>query len=324
MRVVLAEHAGACYGVQRALELAQKAADDVRISAEGAAQSSSLDPVSADTAAAGDASAKASAAGNSSADTAAAGKKGPVFTLGPLIHNPQVVAELERQGIRSVTVPEEAEEGTLIVRSHGVTPDVYYRAQRLGLHLIDATCPHVKRAQMAAAQLARDFSFVVVVGEEGHPEVAGLHAYACEAGGTVVVAGCAADLPEQLPDELGVVVQTTQTHDVLDAVLTELEHRGVHAHARDTICFATQQRQEAALALARTMDAVVVIGGRNSSNTTRLKEICACACPRVFHIETVDELAACDFSDCSCVGVTAGASTPESYIRAVIRALEQL
>lgn len=298
MKVILADHAGACYGVRRALEIAHAAAVEPVAAVEpGGVEPAAVEP---------------------------AGNQGPVFTLGPLIHNPVVVSELESQGIRSVRTPEEAGKGVLIVRSHGVTPDVYRRARACGLQLIDATCPHVKRAQNAAAQLASDYSFVVVVGEEGHPEVAGLRAYACEAGASVAVAAQAQDLPEALPEELGVVVQTTQTHQAFDQVMQELSRRGIKAHARDTICFATQQRQEAASRLARTVDAVVVIGGKNSSNTTRLKEICSTYCPRVYHVETLEELQGKDFSQCRSVGVTAGASTPESQIRLVVEQLERL
>ena len=276
MRVVRADNAGACYGVQRALNLALRAAD------EGGAGAS---------------------------------------TLGPLIHNPQVVSELAERGIRAVSDVVEVERGSVIIRSHGVTPEVRRGVEERGLPIIDATCPHVSRAQKAAAELAQSCACVVVVGEAGHPEVEGLVAYAREAGGAVVVAASPADLPKEVPSPAGVVVQTTQRHEVFDAVIEELRRRGVRLDVRDTICFATTQRQEAAAALARTVDAVVVIGGRNSSNTTRLAEICAAACPRTYHIETPDELQGFWFDGCKDVGVTAGASTPESQIAAVVERL---
>ena len=278
MRVECARHAGACYGVTRALNLARRAADDGR---------------------------RAS-------------------TLGPLIHNPQVVSALERRGIRAVDDAAQVSEGSIIIRSHGVTPQVRREVDARGLPVIDATCPHVSRAQRAAAELAGSCACVVVVGDAGHPEVEGLVACAREAGGRVCVAASAAEVPARLPSPVGVVVQTTQTRAVLDEVTGELRRRGLEPVVRDTVCFATSQRQESAAELARRADAIVVIGGRNSSNTTRLAEICAEACPNTHHIEDVEELSAAWFEGCDLVGVTAGASTPDDQIQAVVSRLEAL
>ena len=210
---------------------------------------------------------------------------GSAFTLGPLIHNPQVVAELDARGVRAVERPDEATHGAIIIRSHGVTPAVRRSCEAQGLPVIDATCPHVSRAQKAAAKLGGECGFVVVVGEAGHPEVEGLVAYAQEAGGSVCVAECGADLPDDLPEHVGVVVQTTQTRDALEDVLAGLKERGVEAEVKDTVCTATRQRQQAAAKLAGEVDAIVVIGGRNSANTTHLAEICAAECPRTHHVE---------------------------------------
>ncbi|MDY3980350.1 4-hydroxy-3-methylbut-2-enyl diphosphate reductase [Paraeggerthella sp.] len=276
MRVVKAKHAGACYGVQRALDMALEAAERT----EGAS------------------------------------------TLGPLIHNPQVVGELAERGIRAVESADAVDHGSVIIRSHGVTPGVRRSVEERGLPIIDATCPHVARAQKAAAELARQCGRVVVVGEAGHPEVEGLVACAREAGGQVAVVTEPADLPDGLPAPVGIVVQTTQTRESLDAVVDALVARGIEPQVKNTICFATRQRQEAAAALADEVDAIVVIGGRNSSNTTRLAEICAAACPRTHHVEAPDELDPAWFEGCESVGVTAGASTPEAQIAAVVERLE--
>lgn len=278
MQVIRSKNAGACYGVQRALDLALKASE-------------------------GD---------------------GSAFTLGPLIHNPQVVADLEQRGVRAVERPEEATHGAIIIRSHGVTPAVRRSVEAQGLPVIDATCPHVARAQKAAATLARDCGCVVVVGEEGHPEVEGLVAYAREAGGEVHVAESAADVPAGLPSQVGVVVQTTQTRDALEDVLAGIRAQGVEPQVKDTVCTATRQRQQAAAQLAGQVDAIVVIGGRNSANTTHLAEICAAECTRTHHVESAVEIDPAWFAGCESVGVTAGASTPDDQIEAVIAALEQL
>lgn len=287
MKVVRAEQAGACYGVQRALDLALEAV-------EGG---------------------------------------GSACTLGPLIHNPRVVARLEDHGVRAVGALDAALPGeTVIIRSHGVTPQVKRSVADRGLPMVDATCPHVARAQKAAANLAGQGMHVIVVGEEGHPEVEGLVACAkeaCAAAGAdpdsrVTVAATPADLPQILHEPVGVVVQTTQTRAALDAVLQALRDRNIQPTVKDTICFATRQRQEAAARLADEVDAFVVIGGRNSSNTTRLADICRARCPRTHHVESPDELDPAWFENCQVIGVTAGASTPEDQIAAVEAALRRL
>lgn len=278
MQVIRARHAGACYGVQRALDMACAVID------EG----------------------------------------GAVVTLGPLIHNPQVVSDLERRGARVVDDPGQVCGGTAVIRSHGVTPEVRARLEARADGVVDATCPHVARAQAAAAELAAQGCRVIVVGEAGHPEVEGLTAWARNAGGKVDVVAAPADVPPGLYDPVGVVVQTTQMRENLDAVVSELEARGLHPLVRNTICSATRQRQKSATDVAAQADAMVVIGGRNSSNTTRLAEICAKSCPRTFHVESVCELDAAQFEHCETVGVTAGASTPEGQIAAVVAFLEAL
>ncbi|MEC4294591.1 4-hydroxy-3-methylbut-2-enyl diphosphate reductase [Adlercreutzia shanghongiae] len=284
MEVIRAKRAGACYGVQRALDVA----DEV-------------------------------IAGGSRA-----------FTLGPLIHNPQVVADLAERGAAAVKDVEaiawngEGEAPSVVIRSHGVTPEVLSDVEERGFAVVDATCPHVSRAQHAAAELAAEGCRVLVVGEEGHPEVEGLTAWARQAGGKVDVVADPADIPEGLYDPIGVVAQTTQRRENLQAVVAALREAGLDPLVRDTICSATRQRQEAAAELAANVGAMVVIGGRNSSNTTRLAEVCALTCPRTFHIESADELDPAAFKGCARVGVTAGASTPENQIAAVEAFLKTL
>lgn len=285
MEVIRAKRAGACYGVQRALDMA----DEV---IEG---------------------------GNRA------------YTLGPLIHNPQVVADLAARGAEAVgsvddIAWESAAEGAavaapdapaVVIRSHGVTPEVLDAVRGRGFAVVDATCPHVSRAQAAAAELAREGCRVIVLGEAGHPEVEGLTAWARQAGGKVDVVAGPDEIPAGLYDPVGVVAQTTQRRENLEAVVAALREAGLAPIVRNTICSATRQRQEAAAELAAGVDAMVVIGGRNSSNTTRLAEVCADACPRTFHIESADELDPAAFVGCARVGLTAGASTPENQIASV-------
>ncbi len=278
MKVIRAKHAGACYGVQRALDMALESAK----------------------------------------------RQGPVYTLGPLIHNPGVVEDLAQRGVHVVEDVSAVDEGVIIIRSHGVTPDVRAMLDASGLEVVDATCPHVSRAQKAAAQLARGGCRVVVVGEQGHPEVEGLMACARREGAEVDVVSSPDDVPSDLFSPIGVVVQTTQRRENLDAVLGQIEENGISPQVKNTICTATTHRQDAAKQLAGKVDAMVVIGGRNSSNTTRLAEICSQECTCSYHVESVDELDSAWFESCDTVGVTAGASTPDSQIDAVVGYLESL
>lgn len=278
MQVIRADKAGACYGVQRALDIAK----------------------------------------------GTLAEKAQTSTLGSLIHNPKVIAELEKMGMHKTERIDDIRTDSVIIRSHGVTPDVKRRLAERDLEMIDATCPHVLRAQRAAEDLAREGFEVIVVGEEGHPEVEGIKACAEEEGAKVHTVLDPIDLPDELPQDVGIVVQTTQTREGLKRIEDALCERGVRFVLKDTICSATKERQDAAAELAKRVDAMVVIGGRNSSNTTRLAEICAAICPRTIHIETCEELHAADLRDMEKVGVSAGASTPENQIEEVVRFLESI
>lgn len=278
MHVVLAKNAGACYGVQRALDLAVEAAEGSTVA----------------------------------------------YTLGPLIHNPGVVADLESSGVHVATDLDDIAEETIIIRSHGVTPEVYDAVHAKGLPVVDATCPHVSRAQKAAAELAKSGCRVIVVGEAGHPEVEGLRAYALREGAAVDVVSTPDEVPTDLVAPVGVVVQTTQRRENLEAVVAKIEELGIKPIVKKTICSATRQRQDAAAELASQVDAMVVIGGRNSSNTTRLFEICKAVCPSSYHVESAAELDDRWFSGCNAVGVTAGASTPSEQIEDVVSFIESL
>ncbi|MGI6591392.1 MAG: 4-hydroxy-3-methylbut-2-enyl diphosphate reductase [Eggerthellaceae bacterium] len=273
-----ARFAGACYGVKRALEMAETASQQT----------------------------------------------GTVQSLGPLIHNPSVVSHLQQAGVSVADSVSDITADRVIIRSHGVGPQVRRKLDEKDVQIIDATCPHVFRAQQAAAEVARDCGTVIVVGDAKHPEVEGLREYAEQAGGQVFIVGSADSLPDDLPDAVGVIVQTTQNRALFDAVIAALHARGIETEVRDTICTATMKRQAAAAELARQVDALVVIGGHNSSNTTRLFEICKKICPKTVHIESASELDPAFFDGCDAVGVTAGASTPEDQIIEVMDYLRDL
>lgn len=271
--IEVARYAGVCYGVERALGMAEKAAGEARK---------------------------------------------PVNTLGPLIHNPLVVNDLERIGVGTASNVSEVEEGTLIIRAHGVVPSVVEDARNRGLDVLDATCPYVKKVHNAAERLVREGYQLIVVGESGHPEVEGIMGHAGDDAHVVSVPG---DLDAiDLSRKVGVVVQTTQTPGALADVVAELSKRTMDLRVINTICSATQERQDSAAELARRVDAMIVVGGKNSGNTRRLAEICTAACPKTHHIEDASEIEATWFDGASHIGVTAGASTPASHIeRALVR-----
>jgi 4-hydroxy-3-methylbut-2-enyl diphosphate reductase len=275
-RIIVAEHAGACFGVERALDLASRAAADATT---------------------------------------------PVHTLGPLIHNPQVVASLSEQGVTPVEQPEDAEEGSvLIMRAHGVTPEVERRAKAAGCAVVDATCPFVKKVHKAAERLVAEGYDVLVVGEKGHPEVEGTLGHAVGAR----VVGSAADVDAlQVGRKVGLVVQTTLAEQVLREVVAALVGRCDELRVIDTICDATSKRQEAAADLADRAGVMIVVGGKNSANTTHLYDICAQRCASTYHIELADELDAAWFAGAGLIGITAGASTPASQIEDVRACIER-
>ena len=256
-------------------------------------------------------------------DEALEGAAGPVASLGPIIHNPAVVRHLEQRGVAVVDDADEARGGTLIIRTHGVPPGVVRSARERGLEVVDATCPFVAVAQRKAASLREAGYTVVVLGERDHPEVAGLQGFA---GSGAVVVEDAVGLPlDDLRDRrVGLVVQTTQTRANLASVAAALAPVVREMLVFNTICDATEKRQDAACELAAEVDVVVVVGGRNSANTARLARLCEGIRASTYHIETAAELRPEWFTGASRVGVTAGALTPDEEIEATVLALLEL
>ena len=278
MEIKIAEYCGFCYGVKRAVEMAEKAAAD-RIN--GA-------------------------------------------TLGPLIHNPQFIAELEAKGIACKDDLDQFTAGeTVIFRSHGVGPEVYEEAEAKQLNIIDATCPNVRMAQKKAFQAAQDGYLPIIVGEKNHPEVKSIKKWAGENAIVVEYLKDISEVPQK--DKYAVIIQTTFELQKFEEILAALqkEREGEYRVER-TICLATSQRQNAAMKLAGEVDAFIVIGGRNSANTRHLYELVASKCPKAYHIETAAELEQEMFRDCIKIGITAGASTPDRLIKEAIVAMENM
>lgn len=253
---------------------------------------------------------------------AAESARGSVTTLGPLIHNPIVVRDLESAGVKGAQTVDEVESGTLIIRAHGVVPQVIDQARAKGVEVLDATCPYVKKVHMAAEKLVREGYQLIVVGESGHPEVEGILGHA---GDAAHVVSTPHDLDGvDLARKVGVVVQTTQTPANLAAIVSALALRTMDLRVVNTICSATQERQDSAAELASRADVMIVIGGKNSGNTRRLAEICMACCPRTHHIEDSSEIQRTWFEGVALVGITAGASTPGAHIDAALACINRL
>lgn len=275
MKVYLAKHHGFCYGVKRAVEIAQ----------------------------------------------ANAGLSDNIHTLGPIIHNPQVVNRLSAQGVKVADDLSQIKTGKVIIRSHGVGPSVYSEAEKRHLEVLDATCPHVKKAQQAAHDLLAKGYQVVVIGEKHHPEVKSIVEWSDNTARVVQTVKEAEQLP--FSERLGVVVQTTFAIGVFQDIIAVLKTKCTEIKIEKTICNATEARQSAAVELAKNVDIMIVVGGKNSANTSRLADLCRQAGNTVYHIETSDELTEECFKGVETAGVTAGASTPDWIIEEVIQKMQE-
>ncbi len=243
------------------------------------------------------------------------------YTLGSIIHNPQVVDKLASAGVSVKNDVENINQGTVIIRSHGVTLDEIDRAKKKGLRIVDATCPFVKKAQDLTTLLREEGYFVVIVGDEEHPEVKSIISY----GGKDVIVVNSPDKLETLPKKkkIGVVAQTTQSFDNLKAIVNECLGKVGELRVFNTICGATAIRQDQSRDIALEVDCMIVVGGYSSANTNRLAEICKSIQPNTHHVEVAAELDSAWFSGVKRVGVTAGASTPEWIIDDVVKRIKE-
>lgn len=257
------------------------------------------------------------------AGAAAESGRQPIYTLGPIIHNPQVVESLRAKGIDAASSLDNIGAGTVIIRSHGVAPSVLLEAQARDITVMDATCPFVKKAQKRAAELADEGYFVVILGEKDHPEVLGIMGHA---GGRALVIEQPEDL-RLIPKrerKIGLVTQTTQSAEKLQEIAGALATQVAELKVFNTICNATARRQTDALELTDQVDVMLVVGGKNSANTSRLAQMCREAGTPTHHIETADEIRNDWFSIGDVVGVTTGASTSPDILRDVTDALDNV
>ncbi|MDI3546499.1 MAG: hypothetical protein PWR10_151 [Halanaerobiales bacterium] len=245
----------------------------------------------------------------------------PVYTLGPIIHNPQVVKQLEDLGIKSVDSIDEIDRGIVIIRSHGVSPEILDKAKEKGLHIIDATCPYVNKAQKYARKLVEDGYQTFIYGDHKHPEVVGI--LGATGNRAIVVSNQEELKANNLEDRVGFIAQTTKSpesfRDLISSVITAIKELKVY----NTICHTTERRQRFAIDLAKKVDIMFVIGGHNSANTNRLAEICKKSGTPTYHIETADEIDWQWLNGKEKIGITAGASTPDWLIKEVIEAMSE-
>jgi len=246
--------------------------------------------------------------------------RGQIYTYGPLIHNPQVLSILEQKGISVLNEIPRAGEGLVIVRAHGVPPEERQALLDAGFEVSDATCPRVIKVQSIIARHARQGHAVIIIGDREHPEVKGLLSYAGDRGYTVDSMAALEALPAF--DQAIIVSQTTQNIAFFDRVKNWAAREHPHYKIFNTICDSTENRQAEVQELAASVDAVVVVGGRDSGNTRRLYEIAAQTGKPVQHIETEADLDPGQLEGCRHIGITAGASTPNWIIKRVYQSLE--
>jgi (E)-4-hydroxy-3-methyl-but-2-enyl pyrophosphate reductase len=247
-------------------------------------------------------------------------KEGPLFTLGPLIHNKQVLDLLAQKGVRPVEDLTEVKAGSIVIRAHGIPPQVREAIKGSGLKVIDATCPKVAKVQAIVRYHTRRGRSAVIVGDRDHAEVIGLVGYGGECAHVIQNIKDISKLPPM--DSLIVVAQTTQNEEKFRKVAAALKDRFPDVYIFDTICEATCQRQQEVRSFKDHVDALVVVGGHHSGNTQRLVDISKEVGVPVFHVETEKDLEKERFSGLEVVGVTAGASTPNWMIKDVVRKIE--
>lgn len=274
-KITIAKSAGFCFGVKRAIDLAQ---DIVSTNEE-------------------------------------------VYTFGPLIHNPQEVERLEKENIKVIEDYSKIEKGVLVLRTHGIPLYVYENlSTKKNIKLVDATCPFVKRAQDIVKKLSKNSEQIVIVGEKQHPEVIALVSYG--KGKCLVVEDIKDTKNVKKTDIIYIVSQTTQSPKKFEDIVNEISKIS-QVKVFNTICKATFDRQSAAEKLAREVDIMIVIGGKNSGNTTRLYQICS-NITKTYHIENVDEIEKAWFDNVKNIGITAGASTPDWIIENIRRRIEEI
>ncbi|MBT9538070.1 MAG: 4-hydroxy-3-methylbut-2-enyl diphosphate reductase [Thermodesulfovibrionales bacterium] len=247
-------------------------------------------------------------------------KQKGIFTLGPIIHNPQVIEKLKQEGIlpiEDITTPGIKD---IIIRTHGIPLHIMNRISDAGFNIIDATCPFVKKAQHYAKLLREEGYQVIILGDREHPEVQGLMSYA---GDDAIVVDSEDALPK-IKHNVGIVVQTTQPVEALKKLFARVIEQAKNVKVYNTICSSTALRLKETAAMAKKVDIMLVVGGKNSANTTQLAKLCRSLSVPTYHIETAAELIPEWMNGAKSVGITAGASTPDWIIEDIIKKVNEI
>ena len=243
-----------------------------------------------------------------------------IYTYGPIIHNEEVVRDLEERGVKVIEDVKELsalKEGAVVIRSHGVSRQIYDLIDQNGLECIDVTCPFVKRIHNIVEKESGEGRQIVIIGNDGHPEVEGIKGWSYT---PAVVIESAAEAEKFVPDPtqpICIVSQTTFNYNKFQELVEIFQKRGYNVNVVNTICNATEERQKEAGEIAAKVDAMIVIGGRHSSNTQKLYEICRGKCAATYFIQTLEDLHLELPKTAALVGITAGASTPNNIIEEV-------
>ena len=279
MEILLARDMGFCWGVRRAIDIMEKAAEEW----------------------------------------------GEIISLGPIVHNPQVVRELEEKGVRASEQEADGDARTVAITAHGVGPAILEDAQARGAEVIDTTCPIVTRSQRWAKKMASEGFTVVIFGDPAHREVKGVLGWAGPHGMAIRDGD---PIPHDLPSRLAIISQTTQSAERFADFVAELMRKRVgeigELRVINTLCDVTSNQQAAASELAQEVDVVIVVGGRSSANTRHLLDVCREKGASAYHVEGPAEVEADWFKGCERVGVTAGASTPDSAVETVVRRIQAI
>ncbi len=248
-------------------------------------------------------------------------KEQPIYTYGPIIHNEEVVSDLEKKGvtvIHSVNELDEQPKGTVIIRSHGVEKAIYDQIRQRGFEIVDATCPFVLKIHRLVEQYSKEDYHIVIIGNESHPEVEGIKGWSDASKTTVIGTRQEAEnFSPAAEKKVCIVSQTTFNYNKFQELVEIMSKKGYDITVLNTICNATEERQTEAERIAKTADAMIVIGGRASSNTQKLFEICKKECENTYYIQTMKDLDLSRLKSTDNVGITAGASTPNNIIEEV-------
>lgn len=277
MEILVAKSAGFCYGVKRAIRIAE--------------------------------------------ETLKEGDK--CYTLGPIIHNPKVVEELRNKGLHVIDNVKQIKSGTLIIRSHGISKcEADYLTKRGDrIKVVDTTCPFVTKARKLLEILKKEKYEIFFLGDKEHPEVKGLLSYIDNDAHVFLTTE---EIPDKDYQKVGLISQTTQKVELLKKSADRLLGKSLELRIFNTICKTTSVRQKEALEIAKKVDMIIVLGGKNSSNTRKLAEICKGVLEKAYHIETPDEISPQWFKGIKRVGITAGASTPKEHIYELIKNIEKI